>query len=169
MATKADAAAMSVLGQQSFIETFGDLYRPEDLDTFLQRHSEDRWREELRDEGISVRIAEQQGIFIGFAKVTPLALPVTAGGSPVELAQFYILKPWQGEGIAAPLMEWVLGEARSRGADALFLSVFSENHRARRFYDRYGFVFVQPYAFMVGDQADEDHILRLDLRKRRPS
>ena len=56
---------------------------------------------------------------------------------------------------------------RARRADELYLSVFTDNHRARRFYDRYGFTFVQTYEFVVGSHADEDHILRLDLKEAR--
>ena len=59
-------------------------------------------------------------------------------------------------------MDWVLGEARTRG-DELYLSVFSENHRARRFYERYGFEAVGRYDFMVGTHADEDIVMRLAL------
>mgnify|MGYP006146997509 CR=1 FL=1 len=37
-----------------------------------------------------------------------------------------------------------LDTARSRGAEELYLTVYTDNHRARRFYERYGFAFVQP-------------------------
>ena len=57
-------------------------------------------------------------------------------------------------------MQWVMDEARTRGAEQLFLSVFVDNHRAQRFYARYGFEQVGTYAFMVGDHADEDLIMR---------
>jgi ribosomal protein S18 acetylase RimI-like enzyme len=60
-------------------------------------------------------------------------------------------------------MDWVLEEARRRGAEQLFLSVFTDNHRARRFYARYGFEPVGTYAFMVGTHADEDIIMRARL------
>ena len=45
----------------------------------------------------------------------------------------------------------------------LFLSVFTDNHRARRFYERYGFEAEGTYAFMVGTHADEDIVMRLTL------
>ena len=81
----------------------------------------------------------------------------------MELRQLYVLKPWQGAGIAAIMMDWVIAEARRRGADELFLSVFIDNHRARRFYARYGFEEVGRFDFMVGSHADEDIIMRLKL------
>jgi RimJ/RimL family protein N-acetyltransferase len=56
-------------------------------------------------------------------------------------------------------MDWALEEAARRGATRIYLTVFIENHRARRFYDRYGFVPVGRYDFMVGSHADEDIIM----------
>ena len=47
-----------------------------------------------------------------------------------------------------------------RFAKELVLSVYVDNHRARRFYERYGFEVVGKYDFMVGSHADEDLILR---------
>ena len=56
-----------------------------------------------------------------------------------------------------------LATARERGADELFLSVFTDNARARRFYERRGFAPVGTYHFMVGTHADEDIVMRLAL------
>ena len=166
-ATPADAASLAELGRASFVETFGHLYRPQDLATFLEVHSEERWAADLADPTLAVRLVEQGGVAAAYAKVGPVSLPVAAAGAAAELRQFYILKPWQGSGVARELMAWVLDEARRREADELYLSVYVDNHRARRFYDRYGFEFVAPYAFMVGEQADEDLIMRLRLKEAR--
>ena len=163
MARPGDAAALAGLGRRSFTDTFGHLYDPADLALFLEKHSADGWAAELSDPAIAVRVGEADGELVAYAKLAPPSLPFEPQGRPIELRQFYVLKPWQGAGVAAEMMDWVLGEARARGADEIYLSVFKDNHRARRFYERYGFRFVQPYAFMVGNHEDEDHILRLDL------
>jgi ribosomal protein S18 acetylase RimI-like enzyme len=166
-ATVADAAALAAVGKASFIETFGHLYKPEDLAAFLRGREQEVWREELASGTIAVRLAELEGQPVGYAKLGPLALPVASEGSAIEVRQFYVLHDWQGSGLARQLMDWVLEQAHRAGIDHIFLSVWSENVRARRFYDRYGFTFVGTYAFMVGNHADEEHILRLDLKEGR--
>lgn len=159
-----DAPALADLFERSFTETFGHLYHPRDLSAFLAKFSEDGWRGELADPDLAIRIVEADGMPVAFAKVGPVTLPVETRRPAAELRQLYVLKPWQGSGIAHELMRWTLDEAKARGAEEVYLSVYVDNHRGRRFYERYGFAFVAPYPFMVGEQADEDHILRLDLK-----
>ena len=158
-----DAAALATFFGQSFRESFGHLYRAEDLSAFFEQHTEERWAEQLRDEGFAVRVVNDAESIAGFVKVGPLKLPVTPESAAIELRQFYVLKQWQGSGIAPALMDWVLEEARRRGAEYLYLSVYTGNPRAQRFYARYGFEEVGPNPFMVGTQADEDIIMKLRL------
>ncbi len=165
-AVPADAATLAALGAKSFIDTFGDLYSPEDLAAFLVNHSEAKWARELADPANAIRIGEADGQGVVYAKLTrPPAMPYEPepGRTAYELKQFYVLGPWQGSGVAQQLMEWLLAEARRRGAHDLYLSVFTANNRARRFYERYGFVVVGQWSFMVGTHADEDYIMRLRL------
>jgi ribosomal protein S18 acetylase RimI-like enzyme len=68
-----------------------------------------------------------------------------------------------GSGIGAALMEWALGEARERGADAIQLSVYSENFGAQRFYQRYGFTKIADIGFWVGEQRDAEFLYELRL------
>jgi len=57
-------------------------------------------------------------------------------------------------------MDWSLDQAAKRAAREMYLTVYTDNHLARRFYDRYGFEAVGRYEFMVGNHADEDIIMR---------
>ena len=162
-ATPADAPALARLGARTFFETFGHLYDPADLALFLQNHAVANWREQLADPAYAIRVGGADGQLAAYAKVGPPSLPFEPRGDATELRQFYILKPWHGTGAAEELMAWVIDEARRRGAEHLYLSVFTDNHRARRFYARYGFVEEGPYKFMVGNHADEDIVMRLEL------
>ena len=158
-----DAAAIDRLFQTSFCDTFAHLYRPQDLDAFLSKFTLDAWTAELRDERYAFRVAEADGELIGFVKLGPPELPVEGKRPWLELRQLYVLNEWRGAGAARELMDWALAEAKARGGEELYLTVYTENWRARRFYEKYGFVEVGPYAFMVGEQADEDLIMRVDL------
>ena len=162
-AEPADAALLAEIGRRTFAETFGHLYSSENLAAFLANHNEANWRSEVEDPAYSVRIVEADGEPVAYAKIGPPSLPFDPRGPSVELRQIYVLEPWQGRGIAQELLAWAIAEAKRRGACDLYLSVFVDNHRARRFYERYGFTFVGTYAFMVGDHEDEDHVLRLAL------
>lgn len=158
-----DSAALAVLGARTFTETFGHLYSPENLAAFLVTHQEARWCGELASGDFAVRIAEADGAPVGYARLGPPSLPFKVTAPSAELRQLYVLKPWHGTGVARALMDWVIAEARQGGADELFLSVFTDNHRARRFYERYGFVTIGVYHFMVGTHADDDIIMRLRM------
>ena len=158
-----DAAAMAKLGAETFVETFGHLYSRENLEAFLVNHSEENWRRQLSDRAFTVRLGEADGQAVAYAKLGPPSLPFEPRGKPIELRQIYVLKPWHGQGAAQALMAWAIDEAQRRGADEMYLSVFVDNHRARRFYERYGFERVGRYDFMVGTHVDEDIVMRLGL------
>jgi GNAT superfamily N-acetyltransferase len=162
-ATPDDAPAIDALFRQGFTDTFAHLYDPKDLAAFFAGFDEASWCREIADPDFAFRLAEDEGVLAGYAKLGPVALPVTPAGPAAELRQLYVLKRWHGAGIAQALMDWVLAEARGRGAAELYLSVFTDNHRARRFYARYGFEEVGPYVFMVGSHADQDIIMRVGL------
>ncbi len=162
-ATAADLAAVDRVFRTSFCDTFAHLYRQEDLDAFLSQFTPEAWLQEHSDPRFKFRLAEVDGEAVGYLKLGPLFVPVEPAVRALELRQLYLLKEWHGRGIAEELMTWVLAESRARGAAELYLTVYTDNHRARRFYQRYGFVDVGPYAFMVGSQADEDIIMKLAL------
>jgi ribosomal protein S18 acetylase RimI-like enzyme len=159
-ATAEDAAALDHIFDLSFCDTFAHLYRPEDLQSFLTSFGIEDWREQLNDPAFAFRIAEADGVPVGYLKLGPLKLSVEPGGPALLLDQLYLLKDYHGVGIAHALMDWGIDEARRRGARELYLTVYVDNHRARRFYDRYGFEAVGRYDFMVGNHADEDVIMR---------
>ncbi|MEO8175629.1 MAG: GNAT family N-acetyltransferase [Sphingomicrobium sp.] len=162
-AAPGDAEPLTALFHDGFRDTFGHLYDPRDLAAFLAGHSPAHWREQLESGAFAVRLAEDGEQMAGFIKLGPVKLPVEPAGPAIELRQLYVLEPWQGSGVAIELVDWMVAEARRRGDGQIFLSVFSQNLRARRFYARFGFVDVGPCVFMVGNHADDDIIMRLDL------
>lgn len=159
-----DAEAVADLFAASFTDTFGHMYRAKDLDDFLGQANAAVFREQIEDARYAFLLAFDSGRLIGFVKLGPPELPAKdIPPNTIDLDQLYVLKDWQGQGIAACLMDWAMATAAERGARHVHLSVFVDNHRARRFYDRYGFEPVGRYDFMVGSHADEDIVMRKAL------
>ena len=162
-ATRDDAAILDRMFDTVFCDTFAHLYSAENLDAFLSSFGTADWEAQLDDPAFACRIAEVDGAPVGYIKLGRLKLPVQEDSPALLLDQLYILKEHHGVGIAHGLMVWALEEAQARGASRLYLTVFVDNHRARRFYDRYGFENVGRYDFMVGNHVDEDIIMRKTL------
>ena len=162
-ATLDDAAAVADLFARCFVDTFAHLYRADDLDAFLAGITAQAFAEEIDSPDFAIRLAEIASGPIGFAKLGPPSPTIDSPPGTVELRQIYVLQPWQGQGVAQPLYEWAESEARRRGGRHLQLTVFIGNDRARRFYERRGFADVGRYDFMVGNQADEDIVMRKPL------
>ncbi len=157
-ATHADIPAIDALFRASFVATFGHLYRPEDLAAFLAQFTPAAWAAEFADHRF--RLAEDAEGLAGYLKLGPITLPATPTGPALELRQLYLDERAKGSGAAQTLTDWAVETARAEGASELWLSVYIDNHRARRFYERNGFEDRGRYTFMVGAHEDEDRLMR---------
>ena len=162
-ATAADLPAIDALFRESFDATFGHLYAPEDAAAFFAGFTPEAWAEEFAQPDLRFRIAEDEAGLAGFCKISDLQLPAETSARTMELRQLYLAERAKGGGAAQALMDWAIAQARARGAEEIWLTVYCDNHRAKRFYERYGFADQGPYAFMVGNQADEDRLYRMVL------
>jgi ribosomal protein S18 acetylase RimI-like enzyme len=165
----ADAAAIAAVAQASFQATFAfKNYPPDDLAAFLgTMMGEARYAAQIADPAYALRIArDDAGAILGFIKAGPNELPLAPGDvreRTWELHQLYLLEAAHGSGIANAMMAWLDAEARARGREAIYLSVYVDNHRAKRFYARHGFVEVGKNPFQVGNTIDDDRVWRKAL------
>lgn len=163
----ADAPALAAIGRETFVETFGHLYRPEDLNAFVDAtYATKAVARDIADPQRILRVAEVDGAMAGYCKLgTSVSFTdydiVDRHG--MELKQLYVRAAFQGTGIAVALMDWAMAEMRARGAEVIVLSVWSENVRAQRFYERYGFRKVADTYFMVGNHRDDEYLFACDL------
>lgn len=158
-----DGAALSTLFCKSFAATFGHLYAQDDIAAFLCNKQAEHFEQQLADPDFAFRLAERDGRLVGYVKCGPNELPLDRPDGVWELHQLYVAEEAKGQGVADTLMDWAMGEAKRRGFADMSLSVFAENHRARRFYEKRGFIEVGRWEFMVGNHADDDRIMQVAL------
>lgn len=156
-----EAAALATLGRDTFVETFGHLYRPEDLSAFLETHyTEAVVAAQLASDRLVFQVAQEAGRLVGYCK---LGLDVSLDYDPgakrvIELKQLYVLATHHGAGVGQALMDWTLTESLARQAEEVILSVWAGNDRGHAFYRRNGFRWIADTYFMVGTHRDEEYL-----------
>lgn len=162
------ARQLSQIGADTFVQSFGHLYADTDLQKFLRaKHHADVYQRLIEDPDYAIWVAvESPGQLVGYLVAGPCDLPVdNMPPKSGELIRFYLLPEYQGAGLGRRMLDPALGWLHEQ-FDHVFLSVYSENVKAQRLYERYGFEKVQKYFFMVGDHADPEFIMK---RKTSPS
>ena len=162
-ATTADARALADLAAETFVETFRSQYPPDDLNLFLhQSYAVETIRNHIAAPDQLWLIAEDDaGDPIGYAQSGPCALPhPDASSVEGEIKRIYVRESAKGSGLASRLMEQSLAWIEAAFGGSAWLGVWSENHRALRFYARFGFEKVGDYDFVVGSTRDHEFILR---------
>jgi len=164
-ATPTDGPALDAMARAIWVATFAHASSPEDSAAYLSTAYglDGALIRSLADPAVSIRVGIEGGHIVGYAKLTPPWVPAAERETALQLSQLYVAAEHHGRGVAQALLAWTLDTARGRGATALFLTVWEENARAIRFYDRYGFKHVGDYAFAVGEQVDRDLVMRLAL------
>lgn len=159
--THADAAGLADLAARTFKDTFTEGTSAEDMALYLaQSYSADQQGRELADPDIVTLIAEETGVFVAFAQLRRGEVPsCVEGAGPVELWRFYVEQSWHGRGIAQQLMHRIDDEVRRMGARTIWLGVWEHNARAQAFYRKCGFATMGSHVFVVGNDAQTDHIL----------
>jgi GNAT superfamily N-acetyltransferase len=164
-ATTTDVAVLSELARRTFYDTFAPMNDATDMALYLaEAFGIDQQTRELNDCDITTLLAEEDGEAIAFAQLRSGPVPDCVNGPhPIELWRFYIAHQWHGRGIARPLMDRVLSEARAHGARTLWLGVWEKNARARAFYAKCGFTDVGDHIFLFGTDPQTDLVMAAPL------
>ena len=138
----------------------------EDLQSFLrENYAVAECERLLDDERYAAWLLWDGEKAIGHALAGPCGLPhadVKPGDG--ELKRLYLLPQAQNGGWGSRLFETALAWLERDGPRTLWISVYSQNHGAQRFYARWGFAKVAEYHFIVGRVRDEEFMFRRDAR-----
>ena len=164
-AARGDAAALSLIGSATFLETFAGVIDGADIVAHcLTEHAAAVYDNLFTSVDAAAWLAEslQGGAPVGYAVLNRPKLP-GAGHGDLEIKRIYVLARFHGTGVGARLMTDALDEAKLRGARRALLGVYSKNHRALAFYAKHGFTRIGERDFKVGANTYFDHVLARDL------
>nr|MCU0624511.1 GNAT family N-acetyltransferase [Gemmatimonadaceae bacterium] len=157
----ADAPALAVFAAQ----TFRDTYEADNAPGLVDAHvaaafGEVQQAAELSDPSRVTLLALHDDALAGYAQLrVGAAPPCVVQPAVVELQRFYVARAFHGRGLAAPLLSAAFDAARTMGGRHVWLGVWERNPRAITFYRRQGFALAGTHTFMMGPDAQRDHVL----------
>ncbi len=165
-ATADDAAALSVVGSATMLETYADRIPGADIVAHcLHKHSAAVYAAWLADPDVAIWIAQTTSrAAVGYLVLMPAALPdPDPHPDDLEVQRIYLLSRFHGTAAGHALMNHAIAETRARGKRQLVLGVLKANTRAVAFYRRQGFVEIGTRTFQVGASVFDDFVMGLQV------
>ncbi len=116
--------------------------------SYLESIPSGQWAAHLDQDGMNTLVMAEHGKLIGTSSYCASRFPDFPGFG--EIVSIYFLPEYMGRGYGKMLLNAVIAELADLGYHDIFLWVLEENIRARRFYEKEGFVF--------GNQFLDDNI-----------
>ena len=141
LATLADARGIAETHVRGWQQAYRDILPAPFLDSLSVERREAQWLEILAQDdrtGVANWVAERDGAIVGFASVGPARDEDTPGAG--ELYALYVLAEEWGTGTGPRLHSMAIEHLRARPCAEATLWVLRDNARARRFYEREGWV-----------------------------
>jgi ribosomal protein S18 acetylase RimI-like enzyme len=167
-ATPDDATLIATLGARTFKASFGADNRQVDMQQYLSfSFSKTNIEAQLSDPSSIYFLAYEDSKAIGYLMLRVNKKPTCVKGTkPVELVRLYVEEELIGKGYGSALMNSCLEEVKTNGHRTIWLGVWEKNHRAIRFYEKWGFTKVGTKEFVLGSDLQNDHIMARSLEVR---
>jgi len=161
----ADAEFVADMARRTFIDSFAEHNTAENMRIFLEEQfPKERQMAEIGAAGRHFLLAYADGEPAGYVSLRVGDPPgELQGEKAIEIVQLYSEKKMIGKGIGPVLMQAALDLAREKGFDWVWLGVWEHNHRAKAFYQKWGFERFGEHIFFVGLDAQTDWWMRRKL------
>jgi ribosomal protein S18 acetylase RimI-like enzyme len=151
-------------------ETFDEAFRPmntaETMNKYLESaFNRDRLHEELSKPKSSFFFLYADGNLSGYLKLNEAPEQSDLNDpESVELERIYVRKELQGRGLGKTLIDYAIRIAREREKRYIWLGVWEKNTDAIAFYLNMGFIAAGRHTFRMGDEIQQDLILKKVVR-----
>jgi GNAT superfamily N-acetyltransferase len=139
-ASKDDAEILGLIYSQSYQAAFKDIIPDNILENIFSP--------ERRTDGLMKELSEGTPVnAILFYEDIPVGLltygkhkEVDFDDSSIEIWRIYLLPTYWGQNVGIDLLDWGIKEIEGKGYKKIILWVLEENSRARKFYEKMGFI-----------------------------
>lgn len=165
VATTADAITIAEFSRMTFYETFAPYNSIENMEIFM--------REQFTKEALISEVSHPTSIFflaysgpalVGYVRLREGETPKELKGlNAMEVARIYSAPEMIGKGIGNLLMQHSIDTAIQKKKGVIWLSVWSENDRAIKFYIKWGFQKFGEQIFILGKDLQKEWLVKKSL------
>jgi ribosomal protein S18 acetylase RimI-like enzyme len=159
-------AALQQIGRQTFSETFAESNTAENMSKYLEEaYSYEKLSAELNDTNSIFYFAMMDQSVIGYLKLNFGASQTELkDNNALEIERIYVLKEFHGKKVGQFLFDKAIEIAKEYHVAYVWLGVWENNKRALQFYTKNGFVEFDQHIFVLGDEAQTDIMMKLELK-----
>jgi ribosomal protein S18 acetylase RimI-like enzyme len=160
-----DIEQLQAIGRQTFAETFAESNSVEDMAKYLEEaYAHEKLSAELTDPNSEFYLVSIEHEVIGYLKLNfGKAQTELKDNKALEIERIYVAKAFHGQKLGQLLYDKAIEVAKEKKVEYIWLGVWEENHRAIQFYTKNGFVAFDKHIFKLGDDAQTDIMMKLEL------
>lgn len=160
-----DAAVIAALGATTFYEAYYLQDEPRDLGEYINANFNlAQILSELGNQNAFFFLVYLNQKAVGYAKLrSDSQVDCVAKENSIELQRIYLLQSVWGTGAGADLLQHCLDFAKAKNYQNLWLTVWTENRRAQKFYEKYGFRQAGKIKFPYGETVGINLVLVKEL------
>lgn len=161
-----DAALLTEIGREAFVASHGPSASETVIEDYVSKaYTVEAFTESLADLSNFFHILFYRKKAVGYSKaVLNTECPDHPGLAAMKLDRLYFLPDYFGMGLGKQLLFHLLQIARSENQKGVWLYVWTENHRAVRFYVKSGFRIIGKNNFhLTPEHANPNHCMWMDL------
>jgi ribosomal protein S18 acetylase RimI-like enzyme len=156
------------IGRQTFEETFAESNSAENMAIYLEEaYAYEKISAELNNPNSFFYFAILDQKVIGYLKLNMgLSQTELKDNDALEIERIYVIKEFHGKKVGQLLFDKAITIAKEQHVAYIWLGVWEENKRAIQFYTKNGFVEFDQHVFVLGDEAQTDIMMKLELNKK---
>lgn len=160
-----DLPILQSIARLTFIESFSGQNDPEDMRVYIDENlSIQKLKSELNNPESRFYFAQYENKVIGYLKINyGRAQTEQLDSNSFEIERIYVRKEFHGNNVGQLLFNRAIQIAKLNKSKLVWLGVWEKNLRAIRFYEKNGFVAFDKHIFKLGDDAQTDIMMRLEL------
>lgn len=165
LATVDELSLLRDLAEHTFVEAFGPVNTPEDMQQYVSKtFNFEQVEKSFHQEGVSYFMAWYDDQAIAYLKLNEgLAQTEQSLANALEVERIYVKAAYQGQSIGQQLLTFTIQKAKQDNKSWLWLGVWDQNEAAIRFYKRHGFSTFDQHEFYLGSDLQNDFLMKLKL------